>query len=296
MPEYVTPERFKTMGFGVDLDDVQDFELHAVLRRASNRVNAICAAPGLPQPHDFRGGTISGEEHFWRMGDGVSLPAQRQIWLWHYPIKEVTQLRIRLTNSQYIQFPDTELVVGDRFVEIASLQMTSAGLFGAAIVPQIGLAKPLINVNYTYGWAIPITGETLEATDGLLYRAQDQWWTADDVTVYVDGSAITTGFAIQRDEGAILFESPQTPDAVITADFVTRLPPAIATATGILAAEGLGDMEMRGRGMGNLRSIRVGEIMLEKEEAMRGGKTVISQAQAEAEAHLNPFRFIWAGA
>jgi hypothetical protein len=116
------------------------------------------------------------------------------------------------------------------------------------------------------------------------------------VTVYVDGSAITTGFAIQRDEGAILFESPQTPDAVITADFVTRLPPAIATATGILAAEGLGDMEMRGRGMGNLRSIRVGEIMLEKEEAMRGGKTVISQAQAEAEAHLNPFRFIWAGA
>jgi len=295
---YVTPERFKTMGFGVDLDTIDDFELRAILRRASDRVNALAAAPALPVPHDFRGGSIVQEEHFWRMGNAVNEPSQRQFWLWHYPILDVSQLRIHLTNNQYIDFSTNELVVTDRWVEVVSLAMTANGLFGAFIVPEIGLAKPVYRVNYTYGHSIPVIKQTLDATDGRTFRAQDQWW--DDTattTVYdEDDSEITSGFTLDHVEGAVIFDDNQDPDVTRKASFTTTLPQGIATATGILAAESIGDREMRARGMSGLRSISVGEIALEKDHQMRGGQTLVTPAQAEAESILAAHKFIWAGA
>lgn len=293
---YVTPERFKTMGFGVDLTEVEDFELRSVLTRASDRVNAICAAPGLPQPHDFRGGTITDEDHIWRMGDGVSQESQRSIYLWHYPIRTVTDLRIVLTNTQGVVFSPGELVVFDRTVEIVSLAMTSAGLFGAFVVPEIGLSKPRVRASYTYGYSIQMVGQTLDATDGLTYRGADQWWDlAEDVVVYKDDVEVTSGYTIDYNEGTVTFDDPQGPDAHITVSYTTKLPRAVATATGILAAESIGDSEMRARGMSGLRHIRVGEIELDKVDQMRGGTTLVTPAQAEAESLLAPFRFSWAG-
>jgi len=294
---YVTPERFKTMGFGVDLDNTEDFELRAVLRRASDRVNSICAAPAIPQQHDFRGGSIVSEEHHWNMGNGVNEPSQRSVYLWHYPIKAVSDLRIRLTNSQGIVFDSTELMVFDREVEIVSLALTSTGLFGAFIVPEIGLSHPRIVATYTYGSLVPMTGQVLEATDGLLYRAEDQWWdSGETTTIYENGSPITSDFTIDYDEGAVVFDSAQSTESKFTADYTTKLPRGIATATGILAAEALGDAEMRSRGMSGLRSVRVGEIELTKDHQMRGGTTLVTPALAEAEALLAPFKFSWAGA
>jgi hypothetical protein len=286
------------MGFGVDLDGIDDFELRSVLRRASDRVNAITAAPGLPVPHDFRGGSITAEEHHWRMG-GVNEDAQRTIYLWHTPIKAVSDLRIRLTNTQGIVFDPEELMVFDKEVEIVSLAMTSAGLFGAFIVPEIGLAEPRVQADYTYGYSVPITRQTLDATDGRTFRAQDQWWDESaTVTVYDEGGneIDSGGYTVVHDEGTIVFATNRDPDSTVSASFTSRLPRGIATATGILAAESLSDRETRARGMGGLRSIRVGEIELEKEMQMRGGTTLVTPAVAEAESLLAPFRFFWAGA
>jgi hypothetical protein len=298
---YVTPERFKTMGFGVDLDAVEDFELRAVLRRASDRVNSMTAAPGLPVPHDFRGGSITAEEHHWDMGNGVTTGPSRTVHLWHTPILSVSDLRIRLTNTQGIVFDSAELMVFDKEVEIVSLAMTSAGLFGSYVVPEIGLAEPRVQADYTYGYRIPITRQTLDPTDGKTFRAQDQWWIDDSenypVTVYDEaGTAIESGYTVHHDEGTIEFSANRDPDSVVYASFTSRLPRGISTATGILAAEALGDRETRARGMSGLRSIRVGEIELEKEMQMRGGTTLVTPAVAEAEALLDPYRFIWVGA
>jgi hypothetical protein len=294
----MTPERFKTMGFGVDLTDVKDHEIRAKLVSASSRVNVITAAPAEPRPHDFRGGTAVGERHFWNTGDGRAVPPKRQFWPWHYPLTGCSRLQIVLTNNRYIDIGETERYLTRRTIEIVSLAMTASGIFGAAIVPEIGLLNPVVEMDYTYGYSIPYAGELLEdtsaASDGLVFRAQDQWWTDDDVTVYVDGTEVTTGFTIDRDEGAVTFAVEQT--GVVTADYTTRLPRDIAMATGILAAESLGDREIRARGMGGLRAIRVGEITLEKDQPMRGGQTLVTPAQAEAEALLSGYRFISAGA
>ena len=67
-------------------------------------------------------------------------------------------------------------------------------------------------------------------------------------------------------------------------------------ATGILAAEALGDREMRARGMTGLSSIRVGEIALEKDRQQRGGQTLVTPAVSEAESLLAGFKFLSAGA
>lgn len=299
MEPYVTPERFKTMGFGIDLDGVDDFELRAVLRRASDRVHAITAAPGLPVAHDFRGGSITAEEHHWDMGNGTTTGPQRSIRLWHTPIKAVSDLRIRLTNTQGIVFDANELMVFDKEVEIVSLAMTSAGLFGSYVVPEIGLSEPRVQADYTYGYSIPITKQTLDATDGKTFRAQDQWWdSSEDVVVYDESDNIIDSgqYTVHYDEGTIEFSSNQDPDVTRKASFTTKLPPGIATATGILAAEALGDRETRTRGMSGLRAIRVGEISLEKEMQMRGGTTLVTPAVAEAESLLAPYKFIWVGA
>lgn len=298
MEPYVTPERFKAMGFGLDFDGLEEFELRSILRRASTRVNAIAAAPGLPQPHDFRGGSITGEEHYWRMGDGVSQPDQRTFYLWHTPIKAVSDLRIRLTNTQGIIFDAGELYVSKDAVEIVSLAMTSSGLFGSFVVPQVGLAKPRISASYTYGYSVPVTMQALDATDGKTFRAQDQWWDSTvPVTVYNEaGTAVTSGFTIDYDEGTVNFTSNQSPDVVFRASFTTKLPPGIAEATGILAAESVGNHEVRERGMSGLRSIRVGEIAIEKDVQTRGGTTTLSPAVVEAESILAPYKFMWAGA
>lgn len=294
---YMTPERFKTMGFGVDLTDVQDYEIRAKLISATTRVNTITAAPKEPQPHDFRGGTITNEGHFWNTGDGRAVPPQRQFHVWHYPLLTCTDMKIYLTNGRYINIGEEERYLTRRTIEIVSLAMTATGIFGAAVVPEIGLLNPQIKISYTYGHRIPWVGEILEDTigTGLTYRAQDQWWTSeDDVTVYVDGSPATPD-SIDLDEGTVTFGSDQS-GSVITADYTSKLPREIAMATGILAAEALGDRETRSRGMSGLRSVRVGEIALEKDTPMRGGLTLVTPAQAEAESLLHGFRFLSAGA
>lgn len=294
----MTPERFKTMGFGVDLTGVPDYELRAKLYAASARVNAITAAPAEPQPHDFRGGTIVGERHFWNTGDGRAVPPKRQFWPWHYPLVGCTRLQIVLTNNRYIDVGETERYLTQRTVEIVSLAMTASGIFGAAIVPEIGLLNPVVEMDYSYGRRLSRTREMLDDTSSpavkKVFRSQHQWWTDDDVTVYVDGAVVTTGFTIDRDEGTVTFAEATT--GVVTADFTSRLPWEIAQATGILAAESLGDRETRARGMSGLRAIRVGEISLEKDQPMRGGQTLVTPAQAEAESLLNGFRFISAAA
>ena len=298
MEPYVTPDRFRAMGFGLELESYTEYELRSVLRRATSRVNSIAAVPGLPQPHDFRGGTITGEEHDWRMGNGVSTQDQRTIFLWHTPIKTVTDLRIRLTNTQGIVFDAGEIYVSKFAVEIVSLAMTSVGLFGSFVVPQVGLSKPKVSASYTYGYSVPVVMQTLDATDGRTFCAQDQWWDdTEDVLVYTEaGAAVTTGFTIDHDEGSITFDTNQAPDAIFLASFTTKLPPGISDATGILAAESIGNHEIRERGMSGLRSIRVGEIAIEKDIQVRGATTTVTPAVMEAQALLDPYRFMWAGA
>lgn len=290
MKPYVTLERFKTMGFGVDLTDVEDFEVRAALTRATNRVGALTA---WPVGHDFRGGTITDERHVYRVPRYVGEEWQRQVWLLHRPIISVEQFRVYVTDTQYLAFGAAELVVSPKFVDIVSLSLTTAGLFGTTALPFIGLRQPQVRVDYTYGETFASVDETFDPTDGRTFRGENQWWTTDTVTVKVDGTVIAdTEYTVDRDEGTITFDTNQAEGVLVEVSYTYRLPTEIAQAAGILASMELGDRETRARGMQGLSRIRVGDIELQKGSASKDGDP---QLQAVMEL-LDGFRPpMWAG-
>ena len=150
---YITPERFRTMGVGTDLSGVEEWELRTVLEAASRTVDAFCAVPLLPQRFDFRGGTMTNEEH--GLGD------TRRIRLRARPIRTVDSLAIYATSTQYLDVDVDHLYIEDEegWVEIVEASLTSIGLWGAAMVPGIGLEQHVVSTTYTYGWEFPVVGE-----------------------------------------------------------------------------------------------------------------------------------------
>lgn len=288
MQPYVTPERYRTMGLGADLEGLEDYELRSVLSAATSLVNTYCNVPLVPQEHDFRGGTITNEQHQWSLS-----PGKARVYLWHTPIKTITSLRLMVTNNQYLDVTTNELFIqgGEGYAEIVALGLTSVGLFGAAL-PGIGLHNPISRTSYTYGYEFPVTGEYLEPTDAWTFRAQNQFWTDDDVTVRVEGSVETTGFTLDRVEGTVIFDDPVDPNDLVTLDYTYSLPRQIAQATAIAATTALAEKDLTSKGLGQLAEIAVEEVRLRR-DARRTGTVVASEALPDsAQALLSGFRFV----
>jgi hypothetical protein len=292
MPNYLTTEAFRVMGFGVDLSAFEEVEVRNILARASARVNTYCAVPNLPQPHDFRGGTVVGEQHSWAMGSDL-VAGQRRFYAWHRPIKAISQFRVVVTNQQYVGIAASELFINhsEGYVEVVSLAVTSVGIFGSALIPNLGLARPVGQMDYTYGWSFPIVGEELLDTDGETFRAQNQWWDADVTpTVYVNGSEVTTGFALDYNEGVVVFDDMPAATDTVTLDYNHTLPNAIASATGSIATHMIGESRFAARGMVGVGRIKVAEVEISRSAPVRGRDD--DAIPDEAASLLEPYRFL----
>lgn len=285
---YVTPDKFRSGGWGVDLAGIEDIELRSVLHRAGSMANQFCNVPTLPVEHDFRGGVIIDEIGHWDLGGHMQAP-MRRFYPYHRPLRTVDAMRIVVTNSQGIEFSAPELYVGDSFIEVVSMAMTSYGLFGAAIVPNIGLAHPQVELSYTYGYSFGVVNEELEISDSRTYRAQNQWWDTEVVpTVRIDGAVETTGFSIDYDEGTVTLDTA-TASTRVHVDYFHRLPSAIAEATGIIATELLGERNLTRKGLAGLIELAVGEVRIRRDFPRAGVQTQgISDRAADL---LNSFVF-----
>jgi hypothetical protein len=291
---YLTPERFRTMGFGVDLDDVEDMTLRSILTRASAKVDSFCAVPTRPVPFSFLGGTIVGEEHGYDVGGHWQAP-QRRFFPRHSPVLSCSAVRIQVTNNHYINMTGTELFTTARTVDIVSIGLTANSIFGVSISPVIGLHPPVAYIDYTYGRAIPEVDEVLEPTDAKLYRAQHQFWTAATVEVKANGTVVAAGdYTVDRTEGTITFGTGRTAGDVITASYTHKLPGEIQMGTAIIAADDIGQNELRAKGLGGLRSLKVGEISMDREGQRRSLETTqqVGEVPAEAAQLLVGYRFI----
>lgn len=267
MKPYMTPGRFRIGGYGVDLSSITDAELASILQTATAMVQGYCTVPTHPIEYDFRGGTVSSELQDWELGHEL-LPGQRRVLPRYTPVKAVDSFYIDVTGSQYLSFTDNELYVDPNSIEITSLSMTGAGLFGAAIIPNIGLVTPKARLTYSYGYHFSARGDELYASDAREWRAMDQWWDTDalEPTVYVDGVAADVGdYSIDEDEGTVTFDDPLSPNAVVTADYDYRLPTNIAEATALIAVQRLGERNMTRKGLYGLVEIAVGEVRLRRD-------------------------------
>jgi hypothetical protein len=267
MKPYMTPGRFRIGGYGVDLDSMTDAELASVLATATSLVNGYCAVPTSPVEYDFRGGTVT-EDLEWELGHPM-LPGQRRVLPRYTPIRDVGDFRIEVTNQQYLGFDAGELFVTDGAVEVTSLNMTSFGLWGAAILPQanIGLDTPNGRLTHTYGYHFEITGEELYASDAREYRSLNQWWDpATEPVVYAGGSVVpVTDYVIDEDEGTITFDTAPDPNDRITLDYAYRLPTNVSEATGLIAMQRLGERNLTRKGLYGLVELAVGEVRLRRD-------------------------------
>jgi hypothetical protein len=286
--DYLTPAAYRDAGFGVDLSSYTDATLRTILQGAAATVNAYCATPNLPQPHDFRGGTITDERRDW------NLNGQRRAYPWHRPLKAVTSFRILVTEQNYIDIATNALVINNSsgYIEIVAFTL-GIGVF--PVVSALSMQNPVSSISYTYGSSFPVVGETLYETDGQTFGAANQWWDSTVTPkVYKNGALQTTGFTLDYDEGAVVFSAELDASDVVTADYNYTLQPAIARATGVIATDMIGQSRFAARGMTGLSSIRVapGEI-----ELRRGGVQTLPRSQGmpqipeAAEWLLEPFRF-----
>lgn len=292
MLPYLTPQRYRSMGFGTE--DLADEELRSHINRASLAVDRFCNVPMVPARYSFRGGTVTDEEHDFALGDGVTVPQQRAFWPYSTPIKSVQSLRIYVTNNQYVDFATTELFVRKSSIEVVSLTMTSVGLFGQFTIPTLGLAIPTARISYTYGYSFSTTEEFVEPTDGQLYRAQNQFWDDTDVVVKVGGVTQTSGFTIDRTEGTVRFTSNLPAETVVSVTYGYSLPGEVAEATGITVSRYIGDSELVAKGMSGVQSLRVGEIAIERPSPRAMSNTVSVDLPNEAKQLLDGLRFITA--
>lgn len=274
---YMTPDRFRQQALGVDLEGLDDVELQTLLMSASATVDRYCAAP---QSYSFRGGLITDEVYAWDPGYSAYVSAQRRFYLRATPVKAVSALSIYLSNDDYVAFTSPDYFVTPYSVEV--INFTPYSIVGAMVVPGFGLPRPMARISYTYGYEFTSTDEWLQPTDAWTFTAQNQFWDDSDVTVTVDGATTTTGFTLDREEGAVIFDSAQTGE--VRATYGYSLPFEIARATALTAAEDLNERDLVAKGLGNLNSLKVGEISMSRTLQRAGTTNSATKMSLPAEA------------
>jgi len=288
---YVTPEKYRTQGFGIELADIEDVELAAILERASSLAEGYCA---VPVGHSFFGGSVVGEQHDWTLPINPLELGRRRIWPLHWPILAVSSLRVNATNTQYVDVAPSELFINntDRYVEVTSFAFTNVGLFGAGIA-GIGLISPVASISYTYGRQFHALNETLYPTDARTYRASHQFWDlTTDPVVFVNGVEMDSAdYTVDALEGVIVFNDQLTATDRVTADYDHKLPWEIRDAVGQLATYLLTGRQVAMSTMGGLQTLKVGEVSMTT-PTHRLSSVTIDQVVPAAAWLLDGFRYI----
>lgn len=286
---YLSPKRLRFLGTGLDLSSTTDDRILPSLVIASAMTNRYCAAP---VDHDFKGGSVTDERHAWDVGNAHRI-ARGRIYPNHRPIKTVDHLQIDVTNTQYVTISGSSLYVNPRenWVEPVALALTTVGLFGAGILPNVGLDTPVSKLTYEYGWEFDAIDEPLASySGGSALMAPDQFFTDDTVVVKKDGTTLTevTDYTLDRYEGMVTV-SDYDPLAYYTASYTYPLPRPIALAVSFIATDVIAQQGLVGRGLVGLQSIEVEEITLRVSRASGISQVPINLAAAKL---LDPFVYL----
>lgn len=291
---YVTPTRFRNMGFGVDLTGYTDQTLASILEHASAIADDYCAVPLSPVKYDFRGSSIGianpgkdqygnpldfGEPHDWQLGTDLE-SGTRRVYLWAKPIKSVQLMRIYVTNSQYVEISPSEMFIqaAQGWIEVVALAVTSIGVFGSGLVPNLGLARPLSRTSYTYGYSNAVANETAypdgaPATPFIVYRTVNEWWDPAVAPVVTKNGAVVVASAydVDYDGGAVTLHSAASSSDVIKITYAYRCPYGITWGVGQIATYLIGESNLAAKGLLGLEQARVAELMVSRPRMRSSG-------------------------
>lgn len=261
---YVTPSRYRTMGYGADLDEVDDSQLAMQLRLASSLVTRYC---NRPVSYDFRGGAVIDEVHPWRVGNNHVPQGSTSVLPKCRPLIELTSFHIHVSNTQFLDVNTTYVSSGPGGMLTPVIAASSIGIWSYGAIPVAGFPVPEARLTYSYGYTHSDIGEELFPEGAGVYRAANQWWTADDVLVYKNGVLMAEAdYTIDYEEGTIdLTEAAQNAidlDDVIAASYTHALPEEVRDATAVVMTDLLGATNIVGAGLQGLSRIKAEEIEL----------------------------------
>lgn len=287
----MTPKRYRTLGTGVSLPTA-DSDLLPSLTAASAMVNSYCAAP---VDHDFRGGSITSEQHPWDIGNQWHMGTTK-VYPYHRPIKSVGQLQIDVTNIQHVTIASNELYANkvEGWVEPVVLALTTVGMFGMTILPGVGLREPVARLDYDYGWAFSSSNEELTSVSEGTLQALNQFWLDDPVPIIKKDGAVlpNTQYSVDGTEGIVTVSSYES-TAIYTADYSYPLPLPIARATAMIATDIIGQSAIAAAGLLGMSGLRVEEVELRQSSKVGLYTTPVNGA---AQLLLAPYKYLnWGG-
>lgn len=284
------------MGQGVDLTGIEDQDLAAHIQIASGLANQYC---NVDLDHDFRGGSVTGEEHEWHLGNYM-WPGSGVIYPKHKPLIDITSFRLYVTNTQYLELEVDRIHYHERENKLEPLfAEASVGVWAAGQVPVAGFKEPKAKIDYTYGYSFSVTNEQMFPDGGVTWRAQNQWWD-NTVTpvVAVNGAPVDAAdLTIDYDEGTVGIDDDVLTDLDIsaaevdgvTASYTYKLPTNIANATAIITTSLLGSRAIAEKGLLGLSGIRVEEVEIRQS---RDSRLAVDEIPGTAQKLLNPYRYL----
>lgn len=299
--QYVTPSQFKRMATGVDYSSLADSDLSVISSLATAAVNRHCAVAKLPQAHDFRGGSITNEQIDYPIGN-TFWPGSDKVWVMHRPVKAVSRFFLRITPDQGVNFDPADLYIHltDGSIEVISLARRLS-VFSAGFVPVLGLRQPVAELDYTYGWSFPVTGETFYADSTLkVFHGENGWWdNTQTVNVYVNGTIqATNAYTVNYNEGTVTFTAPVTNGTGVTVDYTYKLPNEIFEATSLVMANAINSNAAQAANLRGLQGLRVEETEMRWGNPRSGtsGNPVFEEfIDARVQSLLHAYRqFSWA--
>lgn len=265
-PLLLSPERYLRSGYGIALpSDFSVSTLRTVLARAQNQVSRFCNVPKQPDAYDWRGGTMTNEQHQWKVQNPLAYnEGARRVYVNAGPILTVTDFHLDLGITYRIAVDPTQLYINamEQYVEIVALNPIVVGYYPLAV--NLGLYQPIARISYTYGWSFAVTGDVLEAeTPTRFTAAYGNWDSTIDPVIYFDDQIVgSADYVVNEDNGQVTFTTAPSPGVEVTADYTYTVPSEIVDAIGLTATALLAQSRIAGRGMIGMQSIKVAEVAL----------------------------------
>jgi hypothetical protein len=262
----LSPRRYLRQGYGLSLPTGYTLsQLRSALIRAQNQVTRYCNAPRLPQAFDWRGGTMTDEQHQWKITNPLAYgPGARRVYVNAGPVKTCTALALDLGKTYLVTLdPATDIYVNhiEQYVEVVAVAPTVVGFYPLAV--NLGLYNPIARISYTYGWTFDVAGDVLEAESPTQFTAAyGNWSQSPPAVIYLDGVEQGSGYTVNFDDGTVTFTTAPGVGVEVTADYTYTAPSEVVDAIGYAATAELTRTRMNARGLAGLSSLKVAEISM----------------------------------
>ena len=265
-PLLLSPQRYLRSGYGLALpSDFTLSTLRTTLARAQDQVTRYCNAPKQPNAFDWRGGTMTSEQHQWKITSPLAYgPGVRRVYLNAGPIKSVSAFQLDLGLTYHVDItPATQLYINamEQYIELVAINPIIVGFYPLSI--NLGLYNPVSKTTYDYGWSFEVLGDVLEAESPTKFSgAYGNWLSSPPAVIYLDGVEQLSDYDVDYDNGEVTFDTAPDPGVEVTADYEYAVPSAIVDAIGLTTTGLLGAARMAQRGLTGLQSLRVAEVTL----------------------------------